>query len=176
MTNSVADGKPTFVHEPGFRLIDRVLSISTTHSDSTGLASTNVVALWNFTGDETLSARDHRPQVSPACFMLEAMAQTAHQAARDKLGDDSSQYEMSLASVNLEFPTAVLPGENIRITTRVTLANHRGGFVDCRAEVDQRLVAHGRMTFSFLRKGRIVTYTERIRRRIRRQRQGFPTE
>lgn len=173
MTNGAPDGKPIFVHEPGFRLIDRVLSILPTRSVVTGLASTKVVASWNFTGNETLSAQDHRPQVSPACFMLEAMAQTAHQAARVKLGDDSSQYEMSLTSVKLEFPTAVLPGEKIQIATKVTLTDRRGGFVECRAEVDQRPVAHGNMTFRFLKKGRIVAYTRRILER--RRKQGSPT-
>ena len=105
--------------------------------------------------------------------MLEAMAQTAHQAARVKLGDDSSQYEMSLTSVKLEFPTAVLPGEKIQIATKVTLTDRRGGFVECRAEVDQRPVAHGNMTFRFLKKGRIVAYTRRILER--RRKQGSPT-
>lgn len=93
---------------------------------------------------------DHFPSypIMPTSLMLEGMAQTGGIL----LGEHSNfEHFVVLAKVpKAQFHEYVLPGETIRYTAQILDFQDAGGVVECKAHVEDRLVAESEIIFAYL--------------------------
>ena len=131
-------------HRYPFLLIDRVVEV-----DSEALT---IVAIKNVTMNEAFF-QGHFPEapIMPGVLIIEAMAQSAAVLFHQK-GANANKIAVLLNANNVKFRRAVHPGDTIYLHAESKLISSRGGKVQCKALVDDKLVAEAEIGFSWVSK------------------------
>ncbi len=138
-------------HRAPFLLVDRVLEIhpigDLTDASSQNKAGIRVVAIKNVTYNEPCF-QGHFPNFSifPGVLILEAMAQTASFSIYPYLIKDISRLAKDFKCIlvgisDARFRHPVVPGDRLRIETVVTKCRGRLWVFECKAFVEDTIVA-----------------------------------
>ena len=130
------------LHGPGFSLIHR--SVKLKGDQQTALAECD------YFGNEQLSLKDHFPEypVFPGVLLIEAMAQTAMQAAQDL--DIPDGYTVMLAGIErARFRSPITPPATICLKATITRFRNGVGWADCQATVKEHDQVAGEATIVF---------------------------
>jgi 3-hydroxyacyl-[acyl-carrier-protein] dehydratase len=131
-------------HRYPFLLVDRILEVD--------LEKGTITAIKNLTINESFF-QGHFPQVPimPGVLIIEALAQAGGVLVYMKGGEQKNDKIAVLMNINeAKFRTPVRPGDVLKLTCEGLHFSSKGGKIQARAFVENRLAAEAKMGFALI--------------------------
>lgn len=144
--------RQTLPHRYPFLLVDRVLERKS--GEGPGRQGSSIKALKNVTiGEPFFNGHFPERPIMPGVLIIEAMAQAGALAFFD---EHDSNIDVAIASINrAKFRKPVIPGDSLILEALVLKDRGQMVLIECRALVDQSLVAEAEI-LAFVKSQRII--------------------